>query len=82
MLGYGTGGSLKRLEVGDCVYIEHYPDHSRKLRLSGCPTWRPAVGVLIEKLYEYDGSQIRMIVLVEGREQYFMNYQVKQLEDK
>jgi len=37
---------------------------------------------LIEKLYEYDGSQIRMIVLIEGKEKYFMNYQVRKLEDK
>ena len=70
------------MKIGDCVQIDNYPDHSRKCKLSGCPTWRPAIGVLIEKLYEYDGSQIRMIVLVEGKEQYFMNYQVKPLEAK
>ena len=70
------------MNIGDCVYIQSYPDHTQKCRHSGCPTWRPAVGVLIEKLYEYDGSQIRMIVLVEGKEQYFMNYQVKPLEAK
>ena len=70
------------MKIGDCVRIDNYPDHSRKCAHSGCPTWRPAVGVLIEKLYEYDGSQIRMIVLVEGKEQSFMNYQVKPLEAK
>lgn len=70
------------MKVGDCVYIGMYPDHTRKCKLSGCPTWRPAVGVLIEKLYEHDGSQSRMIVLVEGKEQYFFNYQVKLLEEE
>ena len=70
------------MTIGDCVYIENYPDHTRKCKLSGCPTWGPAIGVLIEKLYEYDGSQARVIVLVNGVEQYFMNYQVRLLEDK
>ena len=79
-LGSFTHG--RSMKVGDCVYIDNYPDHSRKCKLSGCPTWRPAVGILIEKLYEYDGSQGRVIVLVEGKEQYFHNYQVKTLEKK
>ena len=70
------------MKIGDCVYIESYPDHSRKCKLSGCPTWRPAIGILVEKLYEYDGSQARVIVLVNGVEQYFMNYQVRLLEEK
>ncbi len=70
------------MKVGDCVYIQSYPDHTKKCKFSGCPTWRPAIGVLIEKLYEYDGSQMRMIVLVEGKEQYFMNYSVRPLEEK
>ena len=70
------------MTIGDCVYIENYPDHSRKCKLSGCPTWRPAIGILVEKLYEYDGSQARVIVLVNGVEQYFMNYQVRLLEEK
>ncbi len=70
------------MKIGDCVYIEWYPDHTRKCKLSGCPTWRPAVGVLLEKLYEYDGSQSRVIVLVEGKAQYFFNYQLKPLGDK
>ena len=70
------------MKKGDCVYIDNYPDHSRKCKLSGCPTWRPAVGILIEKLYEYDGSQGRVIVLVEGKQQYFHNYQVRPLEEK
>ena len=70
------------MKVGDCVYIQMYPDHARKCKLSGCPTFRPAIGVLIEKLYEYDGSESRSIVLVEGKEQYFFNYQIKLLEEK
>ena len=70
------------MNIGDCIYIENYPDHSRKCKLSGCPTWRPAIGILVEKLYEYDGSQARVMVLVNGVEQYFMNYQVRLLEDK
>ena len=70
------------MKVGDCVYIRSYPDHDNKCKLSGCPTWRPGIGVLVEKLYEYDGSQARVIVLVEGKEQYFMNYQVQLLEEK
>ena len=70
------------MQVGDCVYIQSYPDHTKKCKLSGCPTWRPAIGVVVEKLYEYDGSQARVIVLVEGKEQYFMNYQVQLLEEK
>ena len=70
------------MKIGDCVYIQMYPDHARKCKLSGCPTFRPAIGVLIEKLYEYDGSQSRVIVLVEGKEQYFFNYQIKLLEEK
>ena len=70
------------MKIGDCVRIDNYPDHTRKCKLSGCPTWRPAVGVLIEKLYEYDGSQARVIVLVEGKARHFMNYQVTPLEAK
>ena len=73
------GGNLK---VGDIVYIESFPDHDNPCPLSGCPSWRSAVGVLIEKLYEYDGSQSRVIVLVEGEEHYFMNYNVKPMEVK
>ena len=70
------------MNIGDCIYIENYPDHSRKCKLSGCPTWRPAIGILVEKLYEYDGSQARVIVLVNGVEQYFMNYQVRLLDQQ
>ena len=70
------------MKIGDCVYIQSYPDHTKKCKLSGCPTFRPAVGVLIEKLYEHDGGQSRVIVLVEGKEQYFFNYQIKRLEEK
>ena len=70
------------MKIGDCVYIQSYPDHTKKCKLSGCPTFRPAVGVLIEKLYEYVGSQDRVIVLVEGKEEYFMNYQIQSLEEK
>ena len=70
------------MKVGDCVYIQSYPDHSKKCKLSGCPTWRSAVGVLIEKLYEYDGSQTRVIVLVEGKQQYFMNHNIRPLEEE
>ena len=70
------------MKVGDCVYIQSYADHTKKCKLSGCPTWRPAIGVLIEKLYEYDGSQSRWIVLVEGRKEYYMNYQVELLDSK
>ena len=70
------------MKAGDCVQIDMYPDHTIKCKLSGCPTWRPAVGVLIEKLYEYDGSQSRVIVLVEGKVQYFFNYQIKPKENK
>ena len=69
------------MKVGDIVYITSFPDHSNPCQLTGCPTWRPAIGVLIEKLYEYDGSQSRIVVLVEGMEYYFMNYNVKLLED-
>jgi len=68
------------MKIGDCVYIQMYPDYARKCKSSGCPTYRPAIGVLIEKLYEYDGSQSRSIILVEGKEQYFFNYQFKPLE--
>jgi len=70
------------MKIGDCVYIEMYPDHARKCKLSGSPTWRPAIGVLVEKLYEYDGRQSRSIVLVEGKVEYFFNYQIKPLEEK
>ena len=72
------------MKVGDMVYIASFPDHSKKCKLSGCPTWRPAIGVLVEVLYEYDGSQSRVIVLVEGKEHYFMNYSVRPIrpEDK
>ena len=70
------------MNIGDCIYIENYPDHSRKCKLSGCPTWRPAIGILVEKLYEYDGSQARVIVLVNGVEQYFMNYLVRLLDQQ
>ena len=69
------------MKVGDIVIITSFPDHSNPCPLSGCPTWRSAIGVLIEKLYEYDGSQSRIIVLVEGEEHYFMNYNVQLLED-
>ena len=69
------------MKVGDIVNITSFPDHSNACPLSGSPTWRSAIGVLIEKLYEYDGSQDRVIVLVEGGEHYFMNYNVKLLED-
>ena len=70
------------MKTGDCVRIDMYPDHTRKCKLSGCPTFRPAVGVLIEKLHEYDGSQSRVIVLVEGNVQHFFNYQIKPMEKK
>ena len=70
------------MKEGDCIYIQMYPDHTQKCKFSGCPTYRPAIGVLIEKLYEGDGHQSRVIALVEGKEQYFFNYQVKPLEDK
>ena len=69
------------MNIGDCVIITSFPDHANPCPHSGCPTWRSAVGVLIEKLYEYDGSQSRVIVLVEGKEHYFMNDNVKVLED-
>ena len=68
------------MKAGDLVYIQHYPDHANTCKFSGCPTWRPAVGLLIEKLYEYDGSQARVIVLVEGKEKCFMNYHLKLME--
>lgn len=72
------------MKIGDCVYIQSYPDHSKKCKLSGCPTWRPALGILVEKLYEYDGSQMRVVVLVEGKEHHFMNYNIRPVrtEDK
>ena len=70
------------MKEGDCVYIQSYPDHTKKCKHSGSPTWRPAIGVIVEKLYEYDGSQARVIVLVEGKEQYFMSYQLQPLEEK
>ena len=79
MLDYRIGGVLK---VGDCVYIQSYPDHTKKCKFSGSPTWRHAIGVVVEKLYEYDGSQARVIVWVEGKEQHFMNYQIQPLEKK
>lgn len=79
-LGSFTPG--RSMKVGDCVYIRSFPDHTKKCKLSGCPTWRSAVGVLIEKLYEYDGSQARVIVLVEGKEHYFMNYQVEPMGEE
>ena len=69
------------MKIGDCVIISSFPDHDNPCPHSGCPTWRSAIGVLIEKLYEYDGSQSRVIVLVEGKEHYFMNYNVQLLED-
>ena len=68
------------MKVGDIVLITSFPDHNNPCPLSGCPTWRQAIGVLIEKLYEYDGSQSRVVVLVEGEEYYFMNYNIKPLE--
>ena len=68
------------MKIGDCVLITSFPDHDNPCPHSGCPTWRPAIGVLIEKLYEYDGSQSRVIVLVEGKEHHFMNYNVQLLE--
>ena len=68
------------MQIGDCVIITSFPDHDNPCPHSGCPTWRTAIGVLIEKLYEYDGSQSRVIVLVEGKEHYFMNHNVKLLE--
>ena len=72
------------MKVGDIVYITSFADHDNPCPLSGCPTWRPAIGVLLELLYEYDGSQARVVVLVEGEEYYFMNYNVRpiQPEDK
>ena len=80
-LGYRAGGTLK---IGDIVYITSFADHKNPCPLSGCPTWRPAIGVVTEVLFEYDGSQSRLIVLVEGEEHYFMNYNVRPIrsEDK
>ena len=76
-----SGGNLK---VGDIVYITSFADHKNPCRHSGCPTWRSAIGVITEVLYEYDGSQSRIIVLVEGEEHYFSNYNVRPIrsEDK
>ena len=68
------------MEVGDIVCITSFPDHDNPCPHSGCPTWRKAFGVLIEKLYEYDGSQTRVVVLVEGIEQYFFTYNVRPLQ--
>ena len=68
------------MEEGDIIEIQSFPDHDNPCPHSGCPTWRKAIGILIEKLYEYDGSQSRVIVLVEGKEHYFFKYNVKPLE--
>ena len=68
------------MKVGDIVYIASFPDHDNPCPLSGCPTWRPAIGVVTEVLYEYDGSQGRVIVLVEGKEHHFMNYNVRPIK--
>ena len=80
-MGHRVGGALK---IGDIVYITSFADHKNPCPHSGCPTWRSAIGVITEVLYEYDGSQSRIIVLVEGEEHYFMNYNVRpiQPEDK
>mgnify|MGYP001288254873 CR=1 FL=1 len=68
------------MKVGDIVEIQSFPDHGNPCPHSGCPTWRSAIGILVEKLYEYDGSQTRVVVLVEGKDHYFFNYNVKLLE--
>ena len=80
-MGHRFGGTLK---IGDIVYITSFADHKNPCPHSGCPNWRSAIGVVTEVLYEYDGSQSRIIVLVEGEEYYFMNYNVRpiQPEDK
>ena len=70
------------MKIGDIVFITSFADHKNPCPHSGCPTWRSAVGVVTEVLYEYDGSQIRVIVLVEGEEHYFMNYNLRPIHPK